>query len=389
MAKENADGQEKSEEATSKRLADMQKKGQVPRSQELKVMVTTMIGVITIFILGGYFTSGFEAIFVDSFQLTKADTETPDKVFEHLNRAYDDTFWLLIPYFIVMLIAAFWGNTLVGGFVFSKQKLKPKFSNMSPIKGLKRMFGTEGMVNLLKSVLKATLVGWATTLLLMVYLADFIHLAEIDVNAAMAKMLDMLGWFSILVTATLIIVALIDVPYQLIKHKNESKMTKQEVKDERKQTEGSDETKRRVRQVQFQQAQRRMMQEVPNADVIITNPTHFAVAVRYDEAQMAAPIVVAKGVDQIALHIREIGENNQVTIVEAPMLARAIYFTTDIDQPIPQTLYLAVARLLAYVYQLEANPYGKRDDERVVKQWDIPDEMRFDADGKHPDDNER
>ncbi len=385
MAKENQDGQEKTEDATSKRLADMKKKGQVPRSQELKVMVTTMIGVIAVFMLGGHFARGFEAIYTDSFQLTKYDTETPDAVFEHLSRAYDDTFWLMLPYFIVMLVAAFFGNILIGGFVLSKMKLKPKFSNMSPMKGLKRMFGSEGLVNLLKSVLKAALIGGATTFLLMAYLADFIHLAEIDIDAAMAKMLNMIGWFAMLITATLIIVALIDVPYQLHKHKSESKMTKQEVKDERKQTEGSDETKKRVRQVQFQQAQQRMMQAVPDADVIITNPTHFAVAIRYDEETMAAPIVIAKGADQIAKHIRDIGEHNQVTIVEAPMLARAVYFTTEIDQPIPSALYLAVARLLAYVYQLNASPFEQRDDSRVVNQFDVPEEMQFDESGKRRD----
>jgi flagellar biosynthetic protein FlhB len=382
MAKENQDGQEKTEDPTGKRLSDMKKKGQVPRSQELKVMVTTMIGVVAIFILGGHFARGFSAIYEDSFQLTKADTETPQAIFIHLSQAYDDTFWLLLPYFIVMILAAFFGNILIGGFVLTKEKLKFKASNMSPLKGLKRMFGTEGLVNLLKSVLKAVLVGGATTMLMMAYLADFIHLAEIDVDAAMSKMLNMIGWFAMLVTSTLIIVALIDVPYQLYKHKSESKMTKQEVKDERKQTEGSDETKRRVRQVQFQRAQQRMMQAVPDADVIITNPTHFAVALKYDEENMGAPIVIAKGADQIAMHIRDIGKHHQVTIVEAPMLARAIYFTTDIDHPIPAGLYLAVARLLAYVYQLQASPFERRNDDKVRHQWDVPDEMRFDANGK-------
>ncbi len=382
MAKENEDGQEKTEEATPQRLQKMKDKGQVPRSQELKVMVTTMIGVVTIFILGGHFAAGFQSVYENSFKLTKADMGESKAIFGHLSQAYDDTFWLLLPYFVVMILAAFFGNTLIGGFVISKEKLKFKASNMSPLKGIKRMFGTEGLVNLLKSVLKATLVGGATTMLLMFYLADFVHLSEIDIDAAMSKMLNMIGWFAMLVTSTLIIVALIDVPYQLFKHKRDSKMTKQETKDERKQTEGSDETKRRVRQVQFQRAQQRMMQEVPNADVIITNPTHFAVALKYDEAAMAAPIVIAKGADQVAVHIRDIGEHNHVTIVEAPMLARAIYFTTDIEQPIPAGLYLAVAKLLAYVYQLQVSPFEKRDDEKVREQWQVPDDLRFDANGK-------
>ena len=175
---------------------------------------------------------------------------------------------------------------------------------------------------------------------------------------------------------------MIDIPYQMHKFKSESKMTKQEVKDDRKQSEGSDETKRRLRQVQFEAAQRRMMEEVPKADVIITNPLHFAVALRYDEDVMAAPVVVAKGADLIAHRIREIGEEHRITIVEAPMLARAVYFTTDLNQPVPAGLYLAVAKLLAYVYQLEATPFDIRDDDKVRDQWQVPEDMQFDANGK-------
>jgi len=382
MAAENKDGQEKTEEATAQRLNKMREKGQVPRSQELKTMVSTMVGVVLLVLLGSHLAEGFKSIYAASFTLTKADTAGPDAIFRHLSEAYDVTFWMMLPYFIVMIIAAFLGNTLLGGFVLSRDKIKPKFSNMSPLKGFKRMLGQEALVNLVKSILKAALVGSATTMLLMIYFEDFILLSSLDVEAAIINMLTMIGWFTLLVTSTLIIVAAIDVPYQLYKHKRESKMTKQEVKDERKQTEGSDETRGRVRQMQFQRAQQRMMQEVPNADVIITNPVHFAVALRYDEQQMAAPVVVAKGADLVARHIRDIGEHNHVTIVEAPMLARAIFFTTDLNQPIPAGLYLAVAKLLAYVYQVQASPFDIRDDDHVRHQWEVPDDLRFDASGK-------
>ncbi len=382
MAAENQDGQEKTEEATPTRLKKMRDEGQVPRSQELKTMAMTLMGAALIFLLGSHFADGLFTIYTDSFSLSKADTEVPEAVFIHLSKATDDTLWMMAPYFAAMIITAIFANTLLGGFVISRKKIKPKFSNMSPIKGVKRMFGKDGLVNLLKSVLKAVLVGGATTLLLMYYLADFVQLSKIDVEAAVVKMLTMLGWFSLLVSLTLVIIALIDVPYQLFKFKRDSKMTKQEVKDDRKQTEGSDQTKARVRQVQLQMAQQRMMEEVPKADVIITNPTHFAVALRYDEDDMSAPIVVAKGADLIAKHIRDIAEHNRVTMVEAPMLARAIYFTTDLNQPIPVGLYLAVAKLLAYVYQVQASPFDIRDDDQVRDQWQVPEDMQYDESGR-------
>jgi flagellar biosynthetic protein FlhB len=253
---------------------------------------------------------------------------------------------------------------------------------MSPLKGFKRMFGKDGVVNLVKSILKVVLIGGISTLLLQVYIGDFINLSKIDVEAGMAQMLTMIGWFALLLSFSMIILALIDIPYQLYKFKEDSKMTKQEVKDDRKQSEGSDETKMRIKQMQFQAAQRRMMDEVPNADVIITNPTHFAVALTYDEDEMAAPLVIAKGADLIARRIREIGEENRITIVEAPMLARAIFFTTDLNQPIPAGLYLAVAKLLAYVYQVEASPFDIRDDDKVRGQWEVPEDMQFDTRGR-------
>jgi flagellar biosynthetic protein FlhB len=382
MAKENQDGQEKTEDPTAQRLQKMRSEAQVPRSQELKTMALTLAGAALIFLLGQHFGLGFSEIFRDNFSLDRGDLQGDNAIYIHLSEAAQATFWMLMPFFIGMIIIAVLANTLMGGFVISKKKLKPKLSNMSPLKGVKRMFGTEGLVNLVKSILKVILIGGGATLLLNFYIGDFIHLSQLNVETAMTDMLVMIAWFTLLLSVSLVILALIDVPYQIHKFKSESKMTKQEVKDDRKQSEGSDETKRRIRQVQFETAQRRMMEEVPKADVIITNPLHFAVALRYDEDVMAAPIVVAKGADLIAHRIREIGEEHRITIVEAPMLARAVYFTTELNQPIPAGLYLAVAKLLAYVYQLEASPFEVRDDDRVRGQWQVPEDMQFDANGK-------
>ena len=382
MAKENKDGQEKTEDATGKKLDDMRKKGQVPRSQELKTLIVTMTGAVLIIMLAGDFSQGLEEVFTQGFTVSKEDTSSNEVILSRFSDAIDTTFWMLLPYFLGLIVAAYYGNTLLGGFVISGDKMKPKFSNMSPAKGLKRMFGKDGLVKLGVSLLKVILIGGVTYFLLAFFIDDFLGLVNKTTHIAIHDMLSMLGDFTLAITATLIIIAAIDVPYQIYKHKTESKMTKQEVKDERKQTDGSDEVKGKIRQMQYQRAQQRMMDEVPNADVIITNPTHFAVALRYDDAEMGAPIVLAKGADQVAQHIREIGEFNRVTIVEAPMLARAIFFTTEIDEAIPAGLYLAVAKLLAYAYQLEVSPFDIRDDDRVRDQWEVPEDMKFDTSGK-------
>lgn len=383
MAKENQDGQEKTEDPTAQRLKKMRDDGQVPRSQELKTMALSVLGAALIFIMGSHFAGGFSEVYINNFKLTKADMTGGDAIFRHLSDAFETTFWMLAPYFGAMIVMAILASILMGGFVFSKKKMAPKLSNMSLLKGFNRMFGKEGIVNLLKSILKVVLIGGVSTLLLMAYIGDFIALSQETTDKAMAEMLTMVAWFSLLLSFSLIFIALIDIPYQLHKFKSDAKMTKQEVKDDRKQSEGSDETKSRIRGLQYQAAQRRMMDEVPNADVIITNPIHFSVALRYDEEDMGAPVVIAKGADLIALRIREIGEEHRVTMVEAPMLARAIYFTTDLNHPIPSGLYLAVAKLLAYVYQVQATPFDVRDDDKVRDQWEVPEDMQFDANGRH------
>ncbi len=382
MAKENQDGQEKTEDPTSQRLQKMRDEAQVPRSQELKTMALTVLGTALIFVMGSFFGKRFSEIFANNFTLSKTDLASNNAIFIHLSDAANATVWMMLPYLSAMVVMAVISNILMGGFVISKKKLKPKLSNMSPLKGFKRMFGKDGVVNLVKSVLKVILIGGTSALLIQVYIGDFINLSKVNVEEGIVEMLIMIGWFALLLSLAMVILALIDIPYQLHKFKEDSKMTKQEVKDDRKQSEGSDETKVRIRQMQFQAAQRRMMQEVPNADVIITNPLHFAVALVYDENEMAAPVVVAKGADLIAHRIREIGEENRVTIVEAPMLARAIFFTTDLNEPIPAGLYLAVAKLLAYVYQIEASPFDIRDDDKVRDQWQVPEDMQFDTRGR-------
>ena len=255
----------------------------------------------------------------------------------------------------------------------------PKLSKMSPAKGLKRMFGTQALVELTKALAKFGVIATLAWALLTFYFPHILTLSQTAYPLNIVGALDILLWMFILLCSSLILIALADAPYQIYKHTKELKMTLQEVKDEYKNTEGKPEVKGRQRQIQREISQRRMMQDVPSADVIVTNPTHFSVALKYDPNGTLAPTVVAKGVDQTAFKIREIAREHHVTVVASPALARAVYYTTEIDHQIPDGLFGAVAQILAYVYQLEQ--FQKRKGKRPTKlpsEFEIPDELQHD-----------
>ena len=351
---ENEDGQEKSQEATGKRVDDARKKGQIPRSREMNTMAITLIGLGSIMAMGPVFTEGLNTIFVEQFSLTRADIFDPNAMLAHLMKAIGDALFMLMPYFAIMVVVAILSSVALGGFNISAEALQPKLSKMNPIKGMKRLFSAKGLMELLKSMAKFVLVAVATAALLNAWSEDLLRLGDLDVEQALIEGMTMVGWASLILSSTLILMALIDVPFQLWQHKKDLKMTQQEARDELKQTEGKPEVKGRIRQMQREMAQRRMMQEVPKADVIVTNPTHYAVALRYKQDEMSAPVLVAKGKGLVAANIREIAQAHQIPLVEAPPLARAIYFNTELRQQIPAALFLSVAQLLAYVFQLRA-----------------------------------
>jgi len=375
---ENQDGQEKSQEPTSKRLADARKKGQVPRSRELNTMALTLIGVATMMMLGGKFTAGFESQFRQHFILTRDDIFDPNALLAHFVSAVQEAVFMILPFFGVMIVVAVAASIALGGFNVSLQPMQPKLSKLDPIKGMKKVFGPKGLMELFKSLAKFVLVSFVTVLVLWSWAEDIIALGTMDVGVALGESMRMLGWASLLIASTMILMALLDVPFQLWQHKKELKMTQQEVRDEMKQTEGRPEVKGRIRQLQREMAQRRMMAEVPKADVIVTNPTHYAVALRYDPDSMAAPVVIAKGKDLVAASIRDIGDAHAIPRIEAPMLARAIYFNTEINQAIPGGLFLAVAQLLAYVFQLKAYKEEGGDYPQQPDEFPVPEELQHD-----------
>ncbi len=370
MAEENQDGQEKTEQPTPKRQQDAKKKGQIARSRELNTMAITLLGGIALVSMSQYMGSGLWDLMSSNFTIPRADIYDPMAMLRRLAQAIEDGLLMLLPFFLVVVVVAILSSISLGGIAISGDALTPKLSKMDPIKGIKRVFSLKGLLEMLKAMAKFFLVGGATAMVLWLTLDDFLLLSQMELPQAVAHMGTLIGWSFVLIASTLILVAAVDVPFQLWDHKRQLKMTQQEIRDEMKETEGRPEVRSRIRALQREMAQRRMMSEVPKADVIVTNPTHFAVALRYDQTKMLAPKVVAKGADMVAANIRRVAAEHEVPLLESPLLARAIYFSTELGETIPAGLYLATAKVLAYVFQLRT--YRKDGLERPRKPSELP-----------------
>jgi len=289
-----------------------------------------------------------------------------------------DSIWMLLPFFTIVVAAALLSPMALSGWSFSMQAIAFKWEKLDPVKGMARIFSWRGLMELLKALAKFSVVLVVALILLWHNVDLFLILGTEDIANSLSNAGSLLGWSFLALSSAMILIAAFDVPFQLWDHNRQLKMTRQEVKDEYKETDGSPDLKRRIREVQMEMARRRMMQEVPKADVVITNPTHYAVALRYDQSRMSAPVVVAKGQDLIAQQIRNIAMSHDVPIMTAPPLARALYFSTELQQEIPSGLYMAVAQVLAYIFQLRKNPRKKAEDTLSLADLPIPEEFRRD-----------
>ena len=287
---------------------------------------------------------------------------------------------LLLPVFAVLLVAALIAPIGLGGWNFSTKALAPKGSRLNPLSGLKRMFGGKSLMELFKAIAKVLVVASMALLIFYLSMDRLMAIAGLDVTAAMVQSVQILMMAILVMSAATVIIAAVDIPFQIHSYREKLKMTHQQVKDEMKDTEGRPEVKQRVRQLQYQMTQNRMMSALPNADVVVTNPTHYAVALKYDrDRQGGAPVLVAKGVDMMAMKIREVANKYEIPVVESPMLARAIYYHTQLEQEIPEGLFKAVAQVLAYVFQLQAFRRGKARRPYLPKQLPIPDDLQTDS----------
>ena len=366
-----ADGQERTEDATPRRLQQAKEKGQVARSKELASASVLIVGALTLMWFGGMLAQALADIMSRLFHLQRKEIYDVGLLFNIALGAAKDLAFPLFLILITLFVAALIGAAGVGGVSFSMEAARPKPSKMNPLSGLKRMVGMQSWVELLKSILKVGLVAGIAVYLIQASRNDLIQLSIDVFPRNIYHALHILMHFILLITCSLLIVVAIDIPFQIWQHANQLKMTKQEVKDEYKDTEGKPEVKGRIRMLQRESAQRRMMAEVPQADVIVTNPEHFSVALRYNQATDRAPVVIAKGTDHMAMKIREVAREHQITIVPAPPLARALYHTTELEQAIPDGLFTAVAQLLAFVFQLKH--YRKQGGQRPkIQDFDLP-----------------
>lgn len=375
---ENEDGSEKTESASSKKLQDARDKGNLPRSKDLSSALLLIVAAVTIYGTGTLLARDLAALFDFNFLMEREDLFDLSRMIFHLYQsvvAMMDSMLLLMS---VLAAAGIIGSIALGGLNFSWEPLTPKLTKLSPIAGLKRMFSAQSLVELLKSIAKVTLVGVISVIVLRYFLAETLGLTFQSIQLAIYHGIDIVIWSFIFVTLALVLIAAIDVPFQVWSHKEKLKMTKQEVKDEFKQQEGDPLVRGRIRQLQRQAAMNRMMSDVPQADVIITNPTHFSVALKYDQAGGAAPKLLAKGGDFLALKIREVGNHYDIPVIQSPELARAVYHHTEIGDEIPQGLFKVVAQLLAYVYQLRNARMGAPRPE-TMPNLDVPDEFKWDG----------
>jgi flagellar biosynthetic protein FlhB len=371
--------QEKTELPTARRLEKAREDGDVARSKELSMAMIMIVTSALMIFMGGDIVMSLGHMMTDGLLLDRALIFDVQLLPVHLATILFEGFWAIVPILLVTLFITLLTPAFMGGWIFSTKAFMPKASKLSPIKGFGRMFGVKAIVELLKAVGKFLLVAGIGLFTLTWYSDGLLGLGKGSPEAAFMQAGEIMAWSVFFMCLSLVLIAAIDVPFQAYQHTKKLKMTLQEVKDEMKDVEGRPEVKAAIRQKQREMSMQRMIDAVPDADVVIVNPEHFAVALSYDQASEGAPKVVAKGVDHMSDRIREVAKKNAIEIVRLPTLARAIYYTTELDQEIPEPLYLAVAQVLSYVFSLNNEMYG--DSQAELQQIDVPDDYQFDING--------
>ncbi len=351
--------QEKTERPTPKKIADARKKGTVAKSREIPSAVIMLTSLGIFFFSGSWMFSSLSEFMglifknIGSFRVHDITTASTLSIMVLKN-----VLSIILPFMLAIVTAGIVSNIMQFGFLFSPEAFSPKLSKFNPISGIKKLFSLRSFIELVKSLIKITFVGGIAYLTIKTELKTIPTLMQMDVK----DIISFIGITSfkicLYVSMALIILAVLDFAYQKYEHIKNLKMTKQEVKDENKQTEGDPQIKARIRSIQIEMSRRRMMESVPEADVVITNPTHLAIALKFDSEKMIAPKIVAKGAGKIAERIREIADENYVPIVENKLLAQTLFKITEIGDYIPAELYQAVAEVLAYVYRLKGMRTG-------------------------------
>jgi flagellar biosynthetic protein FlhB len=345
-------GGERTEEPSQRRLQDARERGRVPRSRELTAFAAMIGGSAALLGFGAHLSGALAGLMRRSLGPAALALENPQHLGAALGDAVVQALIGTLPLLGVVLVAVLLASIALGGWNFSAAALVPDFTRLSPAAGFGRLLGLSGLTELGKALLKCLVVGGVCAAVIASLYGDVLALAHMAPRTAIGRGAHLVGGAFLTLCASLVLIALVDVPLQLFQFKRALRMTRQELREEFKEHNGRPETKQRIRQVQQQLARRRMMQQVPKADVVLVNPTHVAVALKYEPATMRAPRVIAKGADLIAQNIRRIAEEHRVPVFESPPLARALYRSTDLNREIPAGLYLAVAQVLSYIFRL-------------------------------------
>ena len=353
------EGSEKTERATPKRLEEARKKGQVPRSADLSAAIVSLIGAGFLYLFGAGAANEMLSVMRDGLSVTSVDLMQSDVLLRHTADQFVHGFLAVVPLMGVLVLAAVAAPALIGGWNFSSEALAFKGERINPLAGIGRMFSVRSLVELIKAIGKFVFVGGIGCIVVWSQSEALMGLARQPIEVAILEATKITAYASLLMAASLGLIAIIDAPFQLWRFGEDMKMSRDDVRQEMKESDGSPENKSRIRSVQSALSRGRMMQDVPKANVVITNPTHYAVALRYDEKKNGAPVVIAKGADEVAAKIRELAAANGVPLVSAPPLARALFRYVDLGREIPAALYVAVAHILTYVWQLrQATRYG-------------------------------
>ncbi len=377
---EESDSGERTEEPTARRLQKAREEGQIVRSVELSAAAVTLAAVGFIFFSGSGLAHRLADGFSQSFVFDRKILESPHLLPGLLLSRLADGLLLVSPIFIATIVVALVASAALGGLNFSTKAIEAKFSKLNPLEGFKRMFGTKALFELGKALAKCLIVGVLLVWVLYENISTLSALGAMSLEPALSLTGSLISKSALIITFGLVLIALIDVPYQYFDFMKRMRMSRQEIRDELKDMEGQPEVKAQIRRRQREIATRKMMTRVKDADVVITNPEHFSVALAYDPTSDGAPIVVAKGIDHLAFRIRDEARKNGVQIFEAAPLARSLYFTTDLEKPVPEQLYVPVAQVIAYVFSLASVKPGTTQMSRPAPV--VPPDMRFDADGR-------
>lgn len=366
---------EKTEPASPRRLEQAREEGDVPRSRELATCTVLLAAGLGLWFSGEGLVRRLNHMLASGLSFEREHAFDFDQLLMRLGVSTGDVLIGLAPLGGILMLVALGSPLLIGGWLFTTKSLQPNFSRMNPLSGLGNMFSVRALVELIKAIGKTLLVGSIAWLVVTSQLEEMLALGTEPIATGSAHLGNLLLAGFITIVCGLVVIALIDAPYQMWHYANKLKMTREELRQESKESDGDPQVKARIRQMQREIARRRMMAEVPNADVVVTNPTHYAVALKYAEGKMRAPKVVAKGADEVAAKIRELAAEHKVPMLEAPPLARALFRHTELGDEIPAALYTAVAEVLAYVFQLRA--YGKHGGVRPVApdNLDVPPEL--------------